>query len=51
MVAKTSAERVAASDARHREAGRVQRKVWGTPEEHDLINKQLAELRSEEGAK
>ena len=42
---KTSAERQKASDERHREAGRVQRKVWATLDEHAQIKAFLAELR------
>jgi len=43
--AKTSSERSAASDARHRKEGRVQRKVWATPEEHEKVKKLLIKLR------
>lgn len=45
MTAKTSAQRQKASDDRHRSAGRVQRKVWATPEEHEQIKALLAKLR------
>jgi hypothetical protein len=43
---KTSTERQKASDKRHREAGRVQRKVWATPEEHERVKTFLIGLRT-----
>jgi hypothetical protein len=43
--AKTGAQRVKASDDRHRLAGRVQRKVWATEFEHEQIKALLAKLR------
>jgi len=43
---QTSAERQKASDKRHRLAGRVQRKVWATPEEHEEIKAFLLKLRN-----
>ena len=46
MVAKTSAERVKASDERHRALGRVGRKVWATPFEHEQIKAMLDKVRS-----
>ena len=45
MAANTGAQRQKASDDRHREAGRVQRKVWATAEEHEKVKKLLIELR------
>lgn len=45
MTAKTSAQRVKASDERHRAAGHVQRKVWATESEHKAIKELLAKLR------
>lgn len=45
MSAKTSTERQRASDERHRKAGRVQRKVWATPDEHEQVKLFLAKRR------
>ena len=47
MTAKTSAQRQKASDQRHREAGRVQRKVWATMDEHEQIKAMLDKLREQ----
>jgi hypothetical protein len=44
---KTSAERQMASDKRHRDAGRVQRKVWATVNEHEQVKTFIAKLRSD----
>jgi hypothetical protein len=47
MAAKSSAERQAARDDRQRSQGRVQRKVWATPAEHEKIKQLLQKLRDD----
>jgi len=51
MTAKTSAQRQKASDERHRKAGRVQRKVWATPDEHEQIKEVLDNSRFQDASK
>ena len=46
MKAKTGAQRVKESDDRHRALGRVGRKVWATPFEHEQIKSMLDKVRS-----
>lgn len=43
--AKTNTERQKASDDRQRALGRVQRKIWATPKEHEEIKAFLLKLR------
>ena len=45
MTAKTNTQRQKASDGRQRDLGRVGRKVWATPSEHEQIKALLAKLR------
>ena len=44
--AKSNSERQKASDERHKALGRVGRKVWATPFEHEQIKAMLDKVRS-----
>lgn len=46
MTAKTNNERQKAYDERQRALGRVQHRVWATPEEHGKIKAFLLKLRA-----
>lgn len=48
MVAKTNSQRQKASDERQRELGRVGRKVWATPKEHEAVKLLLEQMRFEQ---
>ena len=50
-MAKTNAEIQAASDARKRARGWVQKKYWCTRDEHKFLGEQLAKYRKREERK
>ena len=50
-MAKTNAEIQAASDARKRARGWVQKKYWCTREEHKFLGEQLTKYRKREERK
>jgi len=50
-MAKTNAERVAASDDRKRAKGWFQKKYWCTRDEHKFLGEQLVKYRKREERK